>query len=93
MGDGTKCAVERIHMLKDASFSLEIHRSLRKYFLLFFNMVTTISDAFLPAMNKGLHAVLTKIGTSGGDQLFHSCHDGTVARKTFPMGSIFHWPK
>jgi len=29
--------------------------------MLFFNIVATISSAFLPAINKGLHATLVKI--------------------------------
>ena len=36
---------------------------------LFSSMVTTISHVFSPAMNKSLHAELTKICTSGGDPL------------------------
>ena len=39
------------------------------YETLFFGMVTTISSAFLPAMNKSLHAALVKIWTSRGDPL------------------------
>ena len=36
---------------------------------LFFNIVTTISYAFLPLMNKILHAAFTKICIKGGDPL------------------------
>jgi len=36
---------------------------------LFFNIVTTISYLFSPAMNKSLHAMLVKICTSRGDPL------------------------
>ena len=48
------------------------------YKTLFFNIVTTISYAFLPAMSKSLHAVLIKICTSRGDPLFHSCYDDVI---------------
>ena len=41
------------------------------YKTLFFSIVTTISYAFLPAMNKILHAALVKICTSGGDHTVH----------------------
>jgi len=37
--------------------------------IFFFNVVTTISYAFLPLMSKGLHASLVKIYTSRGDLL------------------------
>jgi len=40
--------------------------------ILFFNIVTTISYAFLPAVNKSLHAVLITICTSGGEPLLPS---------------------
>jgi len=43
------------------------------YKMLFFNVVTTISSAFLPVMNKSLYAALTRICTSKGDPLFHNC--------------------
>ena len=36
---------------------------------LFFNIVTTLTNAFLTMMNKSLHAMLLKICTSGGDPL------------------------
>ena len=39
------------------------------YKTLFFNIVTTISSAFLPVMNKSLHAALITICTSAGDPL------------------------
>jgi len=39
------------------------------YKILFFNIGTTISSAFSPAMNKSLHNVLVKISTGGNDQL------------------------
>jgi len=55
-----------------------------------FNIVTTISYAFLPVMIKSLHATLIKIFTSGGDPLFQSCYDGAVVRKMFPTQSILH---
>jgi len=35
----------------------------------FFSIVTTISYAFSPVMNKDLHAMLIKICTTGGDPL------------------------
>jgi len=63
------------------------------YETLFFNIVTTISYAFLPAMNKSLHAMLVKICTSRGDSLFHSCYDSIIARKVLPIQSIFPWHK
>jgi len=37
--------------------------------MLFFNTVTTVSCAFLPVMNRSLHAMLIKICTSKGDPL------------------------
>jgi len=37
---------------------------------MFFDMVTTISCAFLPVMNKSLHAALVKICNRGGDPLW-----------------------
>ena len=49
-----------------------------------FNTVATISYAFLPAMNKSLHAVLIKICTGGGAPLSlpslqkHTAHCLTV---------------
>ena len=39
------------------------------YKTLLFNIVTTVSCAFSPAMKKNLPAMLIKIGTSGGDPL------------------------
>ena len=56
--------------------------------LFVFKIVTTISYAFLPEMNKSLHTTLIKISTSRGDPLFHSCYDGIIARKMLPMQSI-----
>jgi len=61
------------------------------YKTLFFNIVTTINYAFLPAMNKSLHAALVNICTSGADPLYHSFYDGIIARKMLPIDSIFHW--
>lgn len=40
------------------------------YKTLFFHIVNPISCAFLPATNRGVHAVLIKIHTSRGDSLF-----------------------
>jgi len=40
------------------------------YKTLFLNIVTIISYAFLPALNKSLHAALVKIYTSEGDHCF-----------------------
>jgi len=62
------------------------------YKTLFFNTVTTVNYATLPAMNKSLHAMLVKICTSGSDPLFHSCYDSTVAEKMLPTQSILHQP-
>jgi len=42
------------------------------YKMLFFSIATTTSYAFLPAVNKSLHAVLIKVCTSGGDPLMLS---------------------
>ena len=39
------------------------------YKTLFFNIVTTISSAFLPVINKSLHEALITICTSAGDPL------------------------
>jgi len=63
------------------------------YKTLFFNVDTTIPYVFSPAMNESLKAVLIKICTSGGNLLFHYCYDGVVARKMFPMHSIFQQPE
>jgi len=54
------------------------------YKKLFFNTVTAISSAFLPAMNKTLHAVLLKTCTSRGAPLFHSCYGGVAADMHHP---------
>ena len=59
------------------------------YKTLFFNIFTTISYAFLSAMNKSPHAVRIHICTSGGDPLFHSCYNGVVAWKMLPIQSSF----
>ena len=64
-----------------------------RYLIVFFNIATTISCAFLPVMNKSLHAVLVKICTRGADPLFHGCYDDVIARKMLPMQSISHQPK
>ena len=40
------------------------------YKILFFSIVTTISYAFSPAMNKSVHVVLIIICTSRGDSLY-----------------------
>jgi hypothetical protein len=37
-------------------------------------------------LQKGLHAALVKICTSGDDPLFHSCDDGVVVREMLPAG-------
>jgi hypothetical protein len=63
------------------------------YKTLFFNIVTTISYALLPVMNKSLRATLVKICTSGGGPLFHSSYDGIMARKMLPMQSNLHRSK
>jgi len=63
------------------------------YKALFFNIVTTISYAFSPVMNKSLHAMLVKICASGGGPQFHSCYGSTVARKMFSMQCIFQQPE
>ena len=59
---------------------------------LFFIIVTTISYAYLPVMNKSLLATRVKICTSGGESLFYSCYDDIIA-KILPMQPIFHGPK
>ena len=61
--------------------------------MLFFSIITTIRCAFSPVMNKSLHVRVIKICNSRGDPLFHSCYDGTVARKMLPMQSIIQFPK
>ena len=43
------------------------------YRTLFFNIVTTMSYAFLPVMNKSMHAMLVKTCTGGGDPLLLKC--------------------
>jgi len=48
---------------------LYLIKQIFSYKILFFNIVTNISYAFSPAMNKSLHAALIKICTSGGDPL------------------------
>ena len=65
------------------------------YKILFFNIVTTISSAFSPAMNKSLHTVLVKISTGGNDQLsllpLLKCttHHLTVLRSTVWLLGMF----
>ena len=49
---------------------------------LFLNIVTTISYAFSPPMNKS--ACHTQENLHRGDPLFHSCYDGIVTRKMLP---------
>jgi len=43
----------------------------------------------LPAVRKNLNAALLKNLHCGSDPLFHSCYDGTVVKKMFPMLPIF----
>ena len=54
------------------------------YRTLFFNIVTTMSYAFLPVMNKSMHAMLVKTCTGGGDPLLLKCttHHLTVFTST-----------
>ena len=63
------------------------------YKTLFFNIVTTISYAFLLTMSKSLHAMLMKICTSRGDPPFHSCYDSDVAEMHHPPHycAHIHW--
>jgi len=63
------------------------------YKILYFDIVTTIGYALLPAMNKSLHAMLLNICTRGGGPRFHSSYDGVIARKMLPMQSIYHRPE
>ena len=62
------------------------------YKTLFFHVVTIVSYALLPTVNKSLHAALIKICISQGNPLFHSFCDAISARKIFPTLSIFHCP-
>ena len=64
--------------------SIYLIEQILSYKTLFFNTVTIISNAFSPAMNKSLHAILIKICTNGGASLSHSCQDGVIARKMLP---------
>ena len=57
------------------------------YKALLLNIITTISCAFSPVMNKSLHILSVNICTSGGDPLFHTCYDGIGAKKTLPTQS------
>ena len=56
-----------------------------------FNIVTTISHAFLPTMNKSLRAALVTICTSGGDPHSLKCitHHLTVLTSTGWSPSAF----
>jgi hypothetical protein len=63
------------------------------YKTLFFDVVTTIGYALLPAMNQSLHAALVKMCTSRGGPLFHSSYGGVIARKMLPTQSIYHQPE
>jgi len=63
------------------------------YKTLFFSIVTTVSFAFSPVMNKSLHAELGKIGTGEDDPLFHSCCNSIIARRVLPTLSILHLPE
>ena len=60
----------------------------RAYKVHFSNIVLTIDYAFLPVVDKNLHAMLIKICTSGDDQLFDSCYDHIVSRSMLPTQSI-----
>ena len=61
------------------------------YKKLFFNIVTTNSYAFLPMMNKSMHALFAKICTNRSDPLVH-IYDTVTARKILPRQSSFHQP-
>jgi len=56
---------------------------------LLFNIVTTISYAFSPVMNKSLHAVLVKV-FSRRDPLFHSCYNSITAETHHPPPRCVH---
>ena len=59
--------------------------------MLFFSIITTTSCAFLPAMNKNLHAAFIKICTSSGDPLSLSlllkCNTRHLTMLTSTVGS------
>ena len=55
----------------------------------FCNIVTTISYAFSPVMNKSLHAVLVKV-FSRRDPLFHSCYNSITAETHHPPPRCAH---
>ena len=61
--------------------------------MLFFNTVTTISSAFLPAMYKSLHVMLITICTIVGLEVTH-CFTAAIAGvflgKKLPTQSFFH---
>lgn len=59
------------------------------YRTVFFNIITTISYAFFPALIKSLHTMLVKIDTSRTDQQVHSCYDGVIAKKMLPCSLFF----
>jgi len=61
------------------------------YKKLLFNIVTTNSYAFLPMMNKSMHALFAKICTNRSDPLLH-IYDTVTARKILPRQSSFHQP-
>ena len=75
-------------------------KQILSYKALFFIIVTAISYAFSPTMNKSLHAVLIKICTNRGDPLLlsplmkHTTHCLTVLTSTLwspLMFSKHHW--
>ena len=57
---------------------------------LLFNIVTTISYAFSPAMNKSLHAMLVKMCTSRNDPYLPICYDGVIAEMHHPPPHCAH---
>ena len=60
------------------------------YKALFFNTVAVISYAFLPAMNKSLHAMLVKMCTSRNDPYLPICYDGVIAEMHHPPPHCAH---
>ena len=73
-------------------FPRKLQQIERAYKVHFSNIVLTINYAFLPVVDKNLHATLIKIYTSGGDPLFHSCY-GDTTWKMLLKQLIFHWPE
>lgn len=82
----------KLQQIKRAELTVFIEQNLS--YKILFNIFTTVSYAFSPAVNKILCAMLVKTGTSRGDLLFpllmHSTHSLTVLTSTVLSPSTFN---